>query len=285
MNILKKVIEIEKKMSRFEDVQYKTLSSRKKIREHLIDVLGNQKPLHLVNIICPGYQKERTLGIEDFAFKRLSTDIMECPNVISMIDKLEKYVTRLGQDIPEISICSTVIFADTAILNYKEMQKVQNIRKVLDKFYVSTKKYLKNKQETNRYFEEIRLVKMSKMDGYFKNLKLGGYPVTLDMYGMENIRESVREKAKEYIGNLIDERTSKNNAGSSFEIKTHHQISKQSKLEVLRFLYEYGFAGKEIYNSIPHSILTFTEPSGPMRGFFYNSFLYGKDYLPVIYFP
>ncbi len=286
MNYQRKAIGLEKTMSKFEGLTYKTFSARKKILKYIVHALQNQQPIHLVNIICPGYQKDRASGVEDFAFKRLSSDIKECPNVLSMIEKLERYMTYLGDKIPEIPIKSTIILADTAILNYKEMQRMQNVDNILEAFSFSIKEYIYNRMKLNNYFRDISFLRMSQMGGYFKKLRIEGYPVDLSMYGMENVRHEVRIKARQYVRELIVDRTSPaKNKTSSFKNMPFQDIVGQSRLEVLRFLYEYGLAGRQIYNSIPQAVMTFAEPSGPMRGYLYNAFIYSDDYLPVIYLP
>lgn len=285
MKVKKRAIEIEKIVRKLESSQNKTFLSTRKIIQYVNKSLAYGHPISLVNIICPGYQKDRTVGVEDFAFKRLSYDISECPNVLSMIDKLDRYTFKLTKLAPELKIDVTIIFADTAILNYDELEKVQNVRKSLDIFAKTAIEYIRRLSNKNPHLANFKFIKMSQMRGEFRKLNIEGYKVTMGIEEMTKVRREVKIKTKQYIKELTQDRISSINKFSTFENMTKEEVKERTKLEVLRFLNEYGLAGKEIYTSIPRSILTFTEPSGSMRGYLYNAFLFEKDYLPVIYLP
>jgi hypothetical protein len=265
----------------------RTNASDKRIRKYIYNAIYHGEQINLVNIICPGYIKDRTIGIEDFSFGSLSDDVSNCPNVTSMIDKficfshpLEK---RYGKS---IKINKTIILADTAILNYHLISRKQKVKKTLDIFYSSIKKYLHEKTKNEPAIKNINILRMSEMGGSFRKLPIEGYAVRLDMYKMKNIGHAIKSKVRQYSEILIQDRSNpRKNKNSSFANLKKVKIIERSKLEVIRFLYEYGLAGKEIFKQFPNAIVTFTEPSGNSRGYFYNAFLKRKEYLPVIYLP
>lgn len=250
----------------------RTYLTNKRIRSYC----RTGEPLHFVNIICPGYQKDRTIGIEDFSFQSLSCDIQECPNVLSMVDKLATYTRNIERILPRLPFQVTTIFADTAILNYDYLSKKQNVRETLDKFALTAKKYVASQHDY-----PVQFLQMSYMKGYFQKLPIEGYAVKKDISKAFTIRKSIQQKAQVYVQELVEARSQ----DSHFLNKTKKELIQQTEKEVYRFVYEYGFAGKEIYQSYPQAIMTFTEPSGIMRGYFYNAFLFEKDYIPVIYLP
>lgn len=265
----------------------RTKSSDKRIKEYIYNGIYHKEQINFVNIICPGYKRDRSVGIEDFSFSSLSYDVMDCPNVVSMIDKFIRFLQpveeKYGKD---IRVNKTIILADTAILNYHSISRKQKVKKTIDIFYSSIKKYLHENVKNNPSIEGTNILRMSERGGSFRELPIEGYAVSLNMYGMKNIRFSVGAQAKQYAANLILDRSNpRKNQNSSFANLNNDKIIEISKLEVLRFLYEYGLAGKEIFVLFPNAIVTFTEPSGNLRGHFYNAFLREEEYLPVIYIP
>ena len=95
------------------------------------------KKLTIINIICPGYVKKREAGMESFDFPELSENISECPNVKLMIEKMNNVMNLTIFTKGKNSVDTIMILADQAILNYQELVKKQNVKKVMDKFYES----------------------------------------------------------------------------------------------------------------------------------------------------
>lgn len=232
------------------------------------------KELTFVNIICPGYKKKREAGVEEFDFAQLSEEVFECPNVILMIEKMNRLCEQfkmLGKE----NIKIKTILADVAILNFKEMTKRQNIKNVMDRFLKSIKKsgFVDTKTTV--------LLKMSELPYEFRKIPLGGLKPSTANRLFADVKKDIKLKADEYAGSLVFGRVNKlMSEGKTFR---KGEATKQSRIEVKRFMAEYGLAGLAIKKMYKNPIICFTEPSGYMRGYFYNSFLNKKDRLPVLY--
>ena len=246
------------------------------IYKDILRKIGEGEKVTLVNIICPGYVRKREVGVEYFDFPKLSDNILECPNVLLMVNKMNRFINKLEEanlgDHAEI----IMILADVAILNYSELRKRQNVANVLDKFYKSLEKLNINN-------EVVKFVKMSALKNEFKKIPTSGIKVTEAYSSYSNVNSSVIRKAKEYEGVLnfsrINEQLSK---GDGLKID-YQSFAKRTNREVARFVVEYGLAGLAIRKLYKNPMVLFTEPSGYLRGFFYNSYLKSKDYLPVLY--
>lgn len=234
----------------------------------------NGQEITLINIICPGYKKRREAGVEEFDFVQLSEEILECPNVVLMIEKMNRFTKYLKKHMKK-NVRVKTILADVAILNYKEMAKKQKITKVMDNFLISIKN--SGLVET----EITELLKMSRLKYEFRKIPLGGIKPKVARLLFEKVKKDIRLRAEEYIGSLVFGRVNKYMSDGKTIKKT--EILKQSQREVERFVAEYGLAGLAIKKLYKNPIVCFTEPSGYLRGYFYNSFLESKNRLPVIY--
>lgn len=218
--------------------------------------------LTFINIICPGYQKRRDVGREEFNFKSLSDNVLNCPNVLSMLEKAERFLARLEPKLQQEIELKTIL-ADVAILNFRELSDKQEVKKVMEQFFLSIKK------ADILNFKNGELLKMSEMPAHFRKIPLGGIKPKEARQLFNKAEADIRIIAKEYIRSLAFERGE----------KSMPQVQK----EVERFVAEYGLAGLAIKRIYQNSIMLFTEPSGYRRGYFYNSFLKDKDRLPVLY--
>lgn len=95
------------------------------------------------------------------------------------------------------------------------------------------------------------------------------------------VRPDIKNKADEYIGSLAFDRLNKSR--SDGKDVNSVKLEFQAKREVQRFVVEYGLAGLAIKRIYKNPVICFTEPSGYIRGYFYNAFLKKKDGLPVLY--
>jgi len=227
-----------------------------------------------VNIICPGYKKKREAKVEEFDFKELSDNILECPNVILMLEKMNDYSESID-DKNRRKVTVKTILADVAILNCKELSKRQNVRKIMNKFFFS----IKNSGLVHS--GENELLKMSELPGEFNRIPLGGIKPSLAREMFKKVEVDIKVKAEEYIEQLVFDRANKiRSKGGNID---KQDLVIQAEKEVRKFVAEYGLAGLAIRKMYKNSIVCFTEPSGYMRGYFYNSFLKKKDRLEVLY--
>lgn len=227
-----------------------------------------------VNIICPGYKKKREAGVEEFDFKELSDNVLECPNVVSMLEKMNGFLKTIN-DINRDEIKAKKILADVAILNYKELSKRQNVKKVMNKFFLS----IKNSSLVDSRKNE--LLKLSELPGEFNKIPLGGIKSSLAREMFKKVEVDIKARAKEYIELLVFDRANKIRSDGKDICK--QDLIAQAKKEVRRFVAEYGLAGLAIKRLYKNPVVCFTEPSGYMRGYFYNSFLKKKNRLQVLY--
>lgn len=218
--------------------------------------------LTFINIICPGYQKRREVGKEEFNFKRLSNNIFDCPNVLSMLEKAERFLVRLEPKMRQEIELKTIL-ADAAILNYPELAKKQDVKRIMEQFFLSIKK------EDLLNFRNGELLKMSEMPAHFRKIPLEGLSPKVARRFFNKVEADIKNIAREYVRLLVFNRGEKS--------------TPQVKKEVTRFVAEYGLAGLAIKKIYKNPVVLFTEPSGYMRGYFYNAFLKNKDRLPVLY--
>lgn len=222
----------------------------------------NKHYLTFINIVCPGYQKRRELGREEFNFKGLSDNISECPNVLSMLEKADKFLGSLDPRLQQEVELKTIL-ADVAILNFQELAKKQEVAKVMEQFFLSIKK-----ADIFNY-KNGELLKMSKMPAHFRKIPLEGICPKAARQLFHKAEADIKKVAEEYVRVLVFERGEKS-------------VSKVQK-EVKRFVAEYGLAGLAIKKIYKNPVVLFTEPSGYMRGYFYNAFLKNKERLPILY--
>jgi hypothetical protein len=244
-----------------------------------LKVLGrliNGQKITLVNIICPGYVRRREAGTEYFDFPKLSANVLECPNVMLMVKKMNRIVETLERLNLEGQFETVMILADVAILNYYELSKRQNVTNVLNQFYKSI-------EISNIFRAKTKFVKMSDLGYEFKKIPISGIKISDAHLKYSNVNGSIKKKAGEYEGTLnfsrINELLSKD---VDLEID-YRSLVKQTNNEVARFVAEYGLAGLAIRKLYKNPIILFTEPSGYLRGYFYNSYLSSKYYLPILY--
>lgn len=247
------------------------------IYEKRLKKLGMKEKITLVNIICPGYGKRRDFGVEEFNFIGLSDQILECPNVILMLEKMNNFLKIFSKLGFEEYINIEIILADIAILNYEELSRKLNVKNTLDKFYESIKK------SKIVFYGNANTRKMSELPYEFKKIPIEGVKLNSIDLKMKKIQADIREKANEYIGSLIFERTNKLMSERNYTKGNFDKVNKQTKGEVAKFVKEYGLAGLAINKIYPNPIVLFTEPSGYLRGHFYNSFLEKKYRLPVLF--
>lgn len=249
----------------------------KDIYQQNLTKLKQGKEITLINIICPGYKKQREIGVEEFDFIELSDQILECPNVILMILKMKNFLKIINKLGFRDNVRTIVILADVAILNYEELSKKQEIKKTMDKFFVSIQK----SKLIGR--DNIDLVKMSDLPEEFKQIPIDGYKVEKAHLRFARVEKDIKDRANEYIGSLLFDRVNKLMSEGKYKRDNKEKISKQATKEVARFVCEYGLAGLAIKKIYENPIVLFTEPSGHMRGYFYNSYLKPKDRLPVLF--
>jgi hypothetical protein len=242
----------------------------------VLDKFISGEEITFVNIICPGYKKERERGVEEFNFSGLSRKVPECPNVILMLEKminLVKLINKLGFS---GNVNTKLILADVAIFNYKELSEKQNIKETMDSFYGSIRKYM-------IAYNEVELAKMSDLPFEFERIPLFGVkPKTAESL-YKKARSGICKKANEYIGSLVFERINQLMSEGVYSQTRKKKIIDNSKKEVMRFLAEYGLAGLAIRKMYRNPVVLFTEPSGYIRGYFYNALLEKKNKLPVLY--
>ncbi len=258
----------------FNDNQITGLSPLELIAyKKVLKKLEGGQDLTFINIICPGYKKKREIGVEEFDFVKLSENVLECPNVILMLSKMNDFLKSLDNKYQGRFRLKTIL-ADVAILNHKELIKKQNIKKVMQNFLLSIK-------NSNLIKKDADLINMSELPHEFKQIPLGGIKPALAKSLFIRVETDIKDKAKEYIGSLMFDRMNKiRSEGKSIKEK---DLVVQATKEVERFVAEYGLAGLAIKKMYKNPIVFFTEPSGYMRGYFYNSFLNKKDRLPVLY--
>ena len=221
-----------------------------------------KQPLTFINIICPGYQKKREVGAEEFDFKSLSDNVLDCPDVLSMLKKADKFLSGLESKLLQKIELKTIL-ADVAILNYPELTKKQDVKRTMEQFFLSVKK------ANFLNFKSGELLKMSEMPAHFRKIPLEGLSPKIARLFFNKAEADIKNKAGEYVRSLVFERGEK----STFQVQR----------EVERFVAEYGLAGLAIKRIYQNPVMLFTEPFGYTRGFFYNAFLKNKDRLPVLY--
>lgn len=262
---------------------------RQSIRQNQIVGLGPTEPiiyaetlkklakgqnLTFINIICPGYKKRREVGIEEFDFVELSDNVLECPNVLLMLEKMENFFKNIDRKLQK-RIETNTILADLAILNYRKLVKRQNVKEVMDRFFLSIR------HSNLMDLKTAKLLKMSELSSEFKKIPLGGIRPRLAKLLSAKAEIDIKSKAAEYVGSLVFERVNKlMSKGKSVDKR---RLVMRAQKEVERFVAEYGLAGLAIKKMYKNPVVFFTEPSGYMRGYFYNSFLKGKNRLPVLY--
>lgn len=235
--------------------------------EMLKRLVGGQK-LTFINIICPGYKRRREGGVEEFDFRELSDNVLKCPNVLLMLKKAEMFVKNIDRKLRKKIELKTIL-ADVAILNYKRLSESQNVKAVMNKFFLSIKNF------------GPKLLKMSELPCEFRNIPLGGIKPKSARLFFAKAEGDIKDGAKEYVGFLVFERV--NMLLSQGKSANKKKLAIQAQKEVERFVVEYGLAGLGIRKIYENPIVLFTEPSGYMRGYFYNSFLKKDERLPVLY--
>lgn len=230
--------------------------------------------LTLINIICPGYKKKREIGVEEFDFIKLSENVLECPNVVSMLEKMNDFLKSVDGK-KQKKIKTITVLADVAILNFKELSKRQDIKRVMDRFLLSIKN--SGLVDSNR----IELLKMSKLPNEFRKIPLGGIKPNIANKMFKKVEVDIKIRAQEYVRLLVFDRANK--IRSKGKNINKQDLVIQAKGEVEKFVAEYGLAGLAIKKMYKNPVVCFTEPSGYMRGYFYNSFLKKKDRLEVLY--
>lgn len=238
--------------------------------------LSSGGEMTIVNIICPGYKKSREVGVEEFDFKKLSDEIEECPNVRLMIEKMVNITSAIKRQETKGKVKIVMIFADVAILNFDKLNKSQDVKKTLDRFFSDIKKKYKSLQD-------IDFVKMSELGEGFEKIPLGGIRASSKQINLVGVEKDVKKRAEEYVGSLVFQRLNLDMSTGLFEKRNVQRYVNQARREVARFVVEYGYAGQAIRKLYKNSVILFTEPSGYLRGYFYHSFLKKKDRMPVLY--
>lgn len=228
----------------------------------------------LVNIICPGYERRREAGSEQFDFPSLSSDIRSSTNVILMIDKMLNCQADLRGKAGKRKIKTVMILADVAILNYDQLTLHQDVKAVMNKFYESICVHYGSK------LDAITFVKMSELTEEFRQIPLQGISISNPKTVIATLPTDIRKKAEEYIGSLLFSRI--NEYMSKQTTFLYESLQDKACHEVARFVREYGLAGSAIAKLYHNPIVLFTEPSGYARGYFYNAYIEMKSRLPVI---
>lgn len=240
----------------------------------MLKKLTQGEGLTFINIVCPGYKKRRDMGSEEFDFTELSDNVLDCPNVVLMLEKMNGFLKAISKDIQR-KIKLETILADIAILNYKELAKRQNVKKVMQKFLLS----IKNSGLID--LKDMELLKMSELSNEFRQIPLSGVAPKFARSLFTKVEDDIKNRAREYIGSLVFDRVNK--LMSEEKDVNNRKLVIQAKKEIERFVAEYGLAGLAIRKNYKNPIIFFTEPSGYMRGYFYNSFLKENKRLPVLY--
>ena len=241
-----------------------------------IDLYSKGQKMTLVNIICPGYQKRRDVGQEEFDFKELSEEIEECPNVRLMVDKMNSFAKSIESTNGD-NLEVEMILADVAILNYAHLSNYQDVSSTLNHFYKSI--FDNYKAELNG----TKFVKMSELPFEFSQIPVQGIDSEIGAAKYALAHANIRAKADEYVGSLMFDRINNLRSEGKYDPSQYRELLIKTKREVIRFVVEYGFAGKAIAKMHENPLVLFTEPSGYMRGYFYNAFLAKDQRVPVIY--
>ena len=124
---------------------------------------------------------------------------------------------------------------------------------------------------------------MSELKSEFERIPKSGIKVNTSQLKYQGVSELVKAKALEYGGILAFSRINELRSAGRYNESEKVAILELANREVARFSVEYGLASLAIHNLYKNPLVVFTEPSGYIRGYFYNSYLSPEKNLPVIY--